>query len=90
MLKMTWVLAGQHTAEYQGDDFDEAVRAFRLDATETLNGLGMDAERNAVFFENFIDPIGVRLVQEGRTAVEAGNDWSTAAGPIFVTVTLAA
>ncbi|MYQ46222.1 hypothetical protein GTW40_14365 [Streptomyces sp. SID4985] len=90
MLKMTWFLRGAHANEWTGEDFDEAVRAFRLDATATVNNLGMDTERNAVFFEQFIDPIGVRLVEEGRAEVTAGNDWSTAIGPIMVSVTTAA
>ncbi|MGW1726499.1 hypothetical protein ACWCQK_26640 [Streptomyces sp. NPDC002306] len=86
MLKMTWVLSGQHVDEWTGGDFDEAVRAFRLDATETLHGLGMDAARESVFFENFIDPIGALLAERGRAAVESGNEWSTSIGPILVHV----
>ncbi|SNS51132.1 hypothetical protein [Actinacidiphila glaucinigra] len=89
-MKMTWALAGQHVDQWMGDDFTEAAAVFRTRVIATMLAVGMKAEIRETFYENFIAPIGESIAGQGREAIEAGQEWDTARGPILLALAPAA
>ncbi|MFF4244273.1 hypothetical protein ACFYY2_07335 [Streptomyces sp. NPDC001822] len=90
MFKMTWALAAQHVDQWAGDDFTEAAAVFRTRTNATMLAAGMKAPQRETFYEEFIGPISDRIAEQGRTAVEAGQAWDTARGPILLALVPAA
>ncbi|EFL15292.1 hypothetical protein [Streptomyces sp. C] len=88
--KMTWALVAEHADEWTGDDFSEAAAVLdeRVGAAVSVSGMNPDAQ--AHFRETFLAPVRDGIAGAGRTAVETGQGWDKAAGPLLVVLTPAA
>ncbi|MEU2111488.1 hypothetical protein [Streptomyces sp. NPDC019507] len=87
---MSWALAAQHADQWTGDDYAEAAAVFRTRCIATMMSAGMKADQRGLFYEQFIGPIGEGIANQGRTAIEAGQEWDTARGPILLAMAPAA
>ncbi|MFI6205877.1 hypothetical protein ACIBAI_05680 [Streptomyces sp. NPDC051041] len=88
--KMTWALVAEHVDEWTGDDFGQAAAVLNEKVGEAVAGSGMAPEAQAHFRREFLAPVRDSITREGRTAVEAGQPWDGAAGPLLVVLTPAA
>ncbi|KUP96405.1 hypothetical protein [Thermobifida cellulosilytica] len=85
--KMTWALVAEHADEWTGDSYRQATMILKERVDAAVSASGMNAEAQAHWRETFLGPLRESLFTEGRSAVEAGRDWSKAAGPLLVALT---
>jgi hypothetical protein len=90
MFKMTWALVAEHADEWIGDDFGQAASVLNEKVGAAVAGSGMNPEAQTHFRETFLAPVRDGIGREGRAAVEAGQPWDDAAGPLLVVLTPAA
>lgn len=88
--KMTWALVAEHADEWTGSDFREAATVLDEKIGAAVSTSGMAPEAQAHFRETFLAPVRDGIAVAGKAAVEAGRDWSEAAGPLLVALTPAA
>ncbi|MFE0771937.1 hypothetical protein [Streptomyces sp. NPDC058861] len=88
--KMAWALAAEHVDEWTGDDVIRAatVLSERVEAAVSESGMAADAQEH--FLKTFLAPVQDGVLAAGKAAVEAGRDWSRAAGPLLVVLAPAA
>ncbi|MCD7438956.1 hypothetical protein K4B79_12050 [Streptomyces lincolnensis] len=88
--KMTWALVAEHADEWTGSDFGEAAAVLNEKVVEAVSASPMDRDAQAHFRAAFLAPVHDSITSAGRDAVEAGRDWTNAAGPLLVALTPAA
>ncbi|RPF45775.1 hypothetical protein EDD96_2339 [Streptomyces sp. Ag109_G2-6] len=88
--KMTWALVAEHADEWTGDSYREATMVLKDRVGAAVSKSGMNAEAQAHFRETFLNPLRESLFREGSSAINSGQPWSAAAGPLLVALTPAA
>ncbi len=90
MFKMTWALVAEHADEWTGDDFSQAAAVLdeKIGAVVTASGMTPDTQEH--WRKTFLAPVRDGITTAGKSAVEAGRDWSKAAGPLLVALSPAA
>ncbi|MBT2364655.1 hypothetical protein J7E88_04815 [Streptomyces sp. ISL-10] len=84
MIKMTWMLAGEHADEWTGPDAQEGAAILEARIGAVIEGSGMTADSVQHWRETFLAPVVADLRTEGQSALSHGESWSKAAGPLLV------
>ncbi|KOG26840.1 hypothetical protein [Streptomyces viridochromogenes] len=88
--KMTWALVAEHADEWTGSDFGQAATVLDEKVGAIVSASPMNADAQSHFLTTFLEPLRDSLASDGRKAVESGQRWSAAAGPLLVAVAPAA
>ncbi|MEU5398690.1 hypothetical protein ABZ348_05250 [Streptomyces sp. NPDC005963] len=84
MIKISWALLDVHVDEWVGEDVDSGAAAFEAKVGSVVGASGMKAEAVRHWREAFLTPAVEALRVQGAGALERGESWSTAAGPLLV------
>ncbi|WP_425580976.1 hypothetical protein [Streptomyces thermoalcalitolerans] len=82
--------ADEHMDEWTGDNFDEAAAVLDAKVGAVVSMSGMNPDAQARFRREFLAPVQDGIAGAGRTAVETGQGWDKAAGPLLIVLTPAA
>ncbi|MEU7030017.1 hypothetical protein AB0A60_25470 [Streptomyces sp. NPDC046275] len=88
--KMTWALVAEHADEWTGDDFSQAAAVLERKVGAAVTASGMTPEAQEHWRATFLAPVRDLIPAAGKSAVEAGRDWTKAAGPLLVSLAPAA
>ncbi|MFJ2814325.1 hypothetical protein [Streptomyces sp. NPDC087294] len=84
--KMTWALIGEYMDEWTGDNHKDAATVLGERIGRSVTASRMSTAAQADFLKTFLSPAQEGVLLEGRAAVNAGQDWSKAIGPLLVAI----